>query len=92
MRVLMLSRSTPYLPTHERARRAPAHLLEQLSGRHAFALVAPAARAETPAQRAWAAAACSDSRSRRPGRGGHRSRAPPATASVRCGPRRSHGP
>jgi glycosyltransferase involved in cell wall biosynthesis len=55
MRVLMLSRSTPYLPTHERARRAPAHLLEQLSGRHTFALVAPAARAETPAQRAWAA-------------------------------------
>jgi glycosyltransferase involved in cell wall biosynthesis len=56
MRVLMCSRTTPYLPTHERARVAPAHLLEQLSGRHAFALVAPAGRAETPAQRAWAAA------------------------------------
>jgi len=55
MRVLMLSRTTPYLPTHERARRAPAHLLEQLSRRHAFALVAPAGRAETPVQRAWAA-------------------------------------
>jgi glycosyltransferase involved in cell wall biosynthesis len=55
MRVLMLSRTTPYLPTHERARLALAQLLEQLSGRHAFALIAPAGRAETPAQRAWAA-------------------------------------
>src|SRR5262245_30161853 len=56
MRVLMLSRTTPYLPTHERARLAPAHLLDQLSERHVFALVAPAGRADTPAQRAWAAA------------------------------------
>src|SRR5262245_59467727 len=55
MRVLMLSRTTPYLPTHERARLAPAHLLDQLRGRHAFALVASAGRAETPGQRAWAA-------------------------------------
>src|SRR5262245_56392774 len=54
MRVLMLSRTTPYLPTHERARLAPAHLLDQLSERHTFGLVAPAGRAETPAQRAWA--------------------------------------
>ena len=55
MRVLMLSRTTPYLPTHERARLAPASLLEQLAARHAFALIAPAGRGETPAQRAWAA-------------------------------------
>ena len=42
MRVLMLSRTTPYLPTHERARLAPAYLLDQLAARHAFALIAPA--------------------------------------------------
>ena len=55
MRVLMLSRTTPYLPTHERPRLAAAHLLDQLSARHALALIAPRGRAETPAQRAWAA-------------------------------------
>ena len=56
MRVLMLSRTTPHLPTHERARLAPAHVLAQLASRHAIALIAPAGPAETPAQRAWAAA------------------------------------
>jgi glycosyltransferase involved in cell wall biosynthesis len=56
MRVLMLTQTTPYLPTHERARLAPACLLRHLTGRHAVAVVAPDARGETPAQQAWAAA------------------------------------
>ena len=50
MRVLMLSRTTPYLPTHERPRLAAAHLLDQLSARHALALIAPRGRADARAQ------------------------------------------
>jgi glycosyltransferase involved in cell wall biosynthesis len=56
MRVLMLATATPYLPTHDRARLAAAHLLSQLSRRHAVALLAPETRGETPTQQAWPAA------------------------------------
>jgi glycosyltransferase involved in cell wall biosynthesis len=56
MRVLMLTQTTPYLPTHDRARLAPAYLLAHLAARHAVAVIAPDARGETPAQQAWAAA------------------------------------
>jgi glycosyltransferase involved in cell wall biosynthesis len=56
MRVLMLTQTTPYLPTHERGRLAPAYLLAHLAARHAVAVIAPDARGETPAQQAWAAA------------------------------------
>jgi glycosyltransferase involved in cell wall biosynthesis len=56
MRVLMLSQTTPYLPTHERGRLAPAYLLAHLAKRHAVAVIAPEARGETPTQQAWAAA------------------------------------
>src|SRR5687768_3235929 len=54
MRVLMLAQSTPYLPTHERARQAPAYLLAHSAERHSMAVIAPDARGETPAQQAWA--------------------------------------
>jgi glycosyltransferase involved in cell wall biosynthesis len=56
MRVLMLTQTTPYLPSHDRARLAPAYLLAHLAVRHAVAIIAPDARGETPAQQAWAAA------------------------------------
>ncbi|HXD95090.1 MAG TPA: glycosyltransferase [Candidatus Acidoferrum sp.] len=55
MRVLMVTTTPPYLPTHDRARLAPASLLAHLAARHALAVVTLDARAETPAQRAWAA-------------------------------------
>jgi len=55
MRVLMLCRATPYLPTHERARRPAAHLIAELAGRHALAVIAPPGCGDTPVQRAWVA-------------------------------------
>src|SRR2546423_13603805 len=55
MRVLMLTQTTPYLPTHDRARMVPAYLLAHLAERHSIALIAPDRRGDTPAQQAWAA-------------------------------------
>jgi glycosyltransferase involved in cell wall biosynthesis len=55
MRVLMVTRTTPHLPTHDRARLVPAHLLAHLAGHHEIALVAVQAAGDTPAQRGWAA-------------------------------------
>ena len=55
MRVLMLTQTTPYLPTHDRARMVPAYLLAHLAERHSIALLAPDRRGDTPAQQAWAA-------------------------------------
>jgi len=54
MRVLMLTQTTPHLPTHDRARLAPAYLLAHLAGQHQIALITPEAPGDTPAQRAWA--------------------------------------
>ncbi len=56
MRVLMVTPTPPYLPTHDRTRLAPASLLAHLAARHTLAVVAPDAPGETPAQRGWAAA------------------------------------
>jgi glycosyltransferase involved in cell wall biosynthesis len=60
MRVLLVSQTPPHLPTHERARLAPAYLLAHLAERHTIALLTPEPRGETPAQQAWAStlAAC----------------------------------
>jgi len=57
MRVLMVTTTTPYLPTHDRTRSAAAHLLTRLSRHHAIGLLAPEARGDTPAQQAWPMAA-----------------------------------
>jgi glycosyltransferase involved in cell wall biosynthesis len=56
MRVLMVTPTPPYLPTHDRSRLAPAALLTHLAPRHALGVVTLDTAAETPAQRAWAAA------------------------------------
>ena len=53
MRVLMVTTTPPHLPTHERARVAPAALLKHLASHHAMSVVAPEASGQTPAQRAW---------------------------------------
>src|SRR5881409_1338289 len=55
MRVLMLTQTTPYLPTHDRARLVPAYLLAHLAEQHQIALIAPEMPGDTPAQRAWPA-------------------------------------
>jgi glycosyltransferase involved in cell wall biosynthesis len=55
MRVLMVTQTTPHLPTHDRARLVPAYLLATLAAQHEIALVAPQTPGDTPAQRAWAA-------------------------------------
>ena len=55
MRVLMLTQTAPYLPTHDRARLVPAYLLAHLAAHHQIALVAPEMPGDTPAQRGWAA-------------------------------------
>jgi glycosyltransferase involved in cell wall biosynthesis len=55
MRVLMVTATAPYLPTHERARLAPAQLLLHLSERHRLAVVTGDTPGETPTQRDWAA-------------------------------------
>ena len=55
MRVLMLTQTTPHLPTHDRARLVPAYLLAHLAEQHQIALITPETPGDTPAQRAWAA-------------------------------------
>ena len=54
MRVLMLTQTTPHLPTHDRARLVSAYLLAHLAERHQITLITPALRGDTPAQSAWA--------------------------------------
>src|SRR6266850_650393 len=54
MRVLMLTQTTPHLPTHDRARLVPAYLLAHLAEGHEIALITPETPGDTPAQRAWA--------------------------------------
>jgi len=54
MRILIVSRSLPYLPCRHGPRARLARVLEALAARHDVALVAPVSPAETPAQRAWA--------------------------------------
>ena len=56
MRVLMVTPTPPYLPTHDRARLAPASLLAHLAARHALTVLTLETRGDTPAQRGWAAA------------------------------------
>jgi polysaccharide biosynthesis protein PslH len=58
MRILMVSQLTPYLPCQDGFRLVPAHLLRELTGRHALALVSAGAAADTPEQRQWAAPYC----------------------------------
>jgi len=55
MRVLMLTQTTPYLPTHDRARLVPAYLLAHLAEQHQIALITAETAGDTPAQRAWSA-------------------------------------
>jgi len=55
MRVLMLTQTTPYLPTHDRARLVSAYLLAHLAEQHQITLITPDLRGDTPAQSAWAA-------------------------------------
>ena len=55
MRVLMLTQTTPYLPTHDRARLVSAYLLAHLAEPHQITLITPDLRGDTPAQSAWAA-------------------------------------
>src|SRR5216117_3185591 len=54
MRVLMLTQTTPYLPTNDRARLVSAYLLAHLAERHQITLITPDLRGDTPAQSAWA--------------------------------------
>lgn len=55
MRVLMVTQTTPYLPTHDRARLVCAYLLGHLAEQHRIALITPEMAGDTPGQRAWAA-------------------------------------
>jgi glycosyltransferase involved in cell wall biosynthesis len=56
MRILVVSPVLPHLPSRDAARLAPAHLVAQLSERHAVGVVAATAAGDTPAARAWLAA------------------------------------
>ena len=53
MRILVVSPVLPHLPSHDAARLAPSHLIEQLSERHAVGVIAATGSADTPAARAW---------------------------------------
>jgi polysaccharide biosynthesis protein PslH len=55
MRVLMVTPTPPYLPTHDRARLATASLLTHLAARHTLTVVAPERRGDAPVQRGWTA-------------------------------------
>lgn len=58
MRILMVSQLTPYLPCHDGFRLVPAHLLRELSCRHALALVSANVAADTVEQQQWAGPYC----------------------------------
>jgi glycosyltransferase involved in cell wall biosynthesis len=58
MRILMVSQLTPYLPCHDGFRVVPAHLLRELTGRHALALVSASALTDNAEQQRWAASYC----------------------------------
>jgi glycosyltransferase involved in cell wall biosynthesis len=55
MRILVVSPVLPHLPSHDAARLAPAHLIDQLSTRHAIGVLAATVPVDTPAHRAWLA-------------------------------------